>query len=257
MDNLLVSASGGVITVSLNRPDVRNALDDSLIARLTDVFRTVADDARVIVLRGEGKAFCAGGDLEWMQRSIDYTEADNLADAQALGGLFLAIDECPCPVIGQVHGAAFGGGVGLACVCDVVVAAEGTKFCFSEVKLALSPAVISAFAIRKIGLSQARRYFLTAEVFDADEAKRIGLVHEVAAVEDLNARVGTMVDAILANGPKAVRQAKALARQVAYLDSRSALEASAKVIASLRVSDEGQEGVRAFLEKRPPSWVQR
>ncbi len=257
MDNLLVSASGGAITVSLNRPDVRNALDDSLIARLTDVFRTVADDARLIVLRGEGKAFCAGGDLEWMQRSIDYTEADNLADAQARGGLFLAIYECPCPVIGQVHGAAFGGGVGLACVCDVIVAAEGTKFCFSEVKLGLSPAVISAFAIRKIGLSQARRYFLTAEVFDADEAKRIGLVHEVAAVEDLNARVGTMVDAILANGPKAVRQAKALARQVAYLDSRSALEASAKVIASLRVSDEGQEGVRAFLEKRPPSWVQR
>lgn len=257
MDNLLVSASGGVITVSLNRPDVRNALDDSLIARLTDVFRTVAEDARVIVLRGEGKAFCAGGDLEWMQRSIDYTEADNLADAQALGGLFLAIDECPCPVIGLVHGAAFGGGVGLACVCDVVVAAEGTKFCFSEVKLGLSPAVISAFAIRKIGLSQARRYFLTAEVFEADEAKRIGLVHEVAAVEDLDARVGTMVEAILANGPKAVRQAKALARQVAYLDSRSALEASAKVIASLRVSEEGQEGVRAFLEKRPPSWVQR
>jgi len=257
MDNLLVGTSSGVMTVSLNRPDVRNALDDSLIARLTDVFRSVDDDVRVVVLRGEGKAFCAGGDLAWMQRSIDYTEAENLADAQALGGLFLAIDECPCPVIGQVHGAAFGGGVGLACVCDVVVAAEGTKFCFSEVKLGLSPAVISAFAIRKIGASQARRYFLTAEVFDAEEAKRIGLAHEVAGVENLEARVGDVVDALLANGPKAVRQAKALSKHVAYLDSQAALEASVKVIAALRVSEEGQEGVRAFLEKRPPSWVQR
>lgn len=255
MDNLLVTASSGVMTVSLNRPDVRNALDDALIARLTDVFRGIGDETRLVVLRGEGKAFCAGGDLAWMQRSIDYTEAENLADAQALGDLFLAIDECPCPVIGQVHGAAFGGGVGLACVCDVVVAAGSTKFCFSEVKLGLSPAVISAFAIRKIGLSQARRYFLTAEVFEADEAKRIGLIHEVCATEELEGRVGEIVSSLMAAGPKAVRQAKALARQVAYFDSQAALDASSKVIASLRVSEEGQEGVRAFLEKRPPSWL--
>jgi methylglutaconyl-CoA hydratase len=255
MDNLLVSASSAVMTVSLNRPDVRNALDDALIARLTDVFRGIGDDVRAVVLRGEGKAFCAGGDLAWMQRSIDYTEAENLADAQALGELFLAIDDCPCPVIGQVHGAAFGGGVGLACVCDVVVAADGTKFCFSEVKLGLSPAVISAFAIRKIGLSQARRYFLTAEVFEAEEAKRIGLVHEVCDV--VVARVSEAVSALMAAGPKAVRRAKALAKQVAFMESRAALDISAKVIASLRVSDDGQEGVRAFLEKRPPSWVQR
>jgi methylglutaconyl-CoA hydratase len=255
MDNLLVSASSAVMTVSLNRPDVRNALDHALIARLTDVFRGIGDDVRAVVLRGEGKAFCAGGDLAWMQRSIDYTEAENLADAQALGELFLAIDDCPCPVIGQVHGAAFGGGVGLACVCDVVVAADGTKFCFSEVKLGLSPAVISAFAIRKIGLSQARRYFLTAEVFEAEEAKRIGLVHEVC--DDVEARVSEAVSALMTAGPKAVRRAKALAKQVAFVESRAALDLSAKVIASLRVSDEGQEGVRAFLEKRPPSWVQR
>jgi len=257
MDNLLVSESDHVVAVSLNRPDVRNALDDALIARLTDVFRNVNDDVRAVVLRGEGKAFCAGGDIGWMQRSIDYSQAENLADARALGDLFLAIDECPCPVIGQVHGAAFGGGVGLACVCDVVVASEGTKFCFSEVKLGLSPAVISAFAIRKVGLSQARRYFLTAEVFDAEEAKRIGLVHVVAGAGELEARVADLVVALASNGPKAVRRAKELARKVAYLDSAAALDVSTKLIAELRVSDEGQEGVRAFLEKRPPSWVQR
>ncbi|MEO7454457.1 MAG: enoyl-CoA hydratase-related protein, partial [Fimbriimonadales bacterium] len=146
MSDHLTSFADGVLTVTLNRPDVRNALDDKLIAGLTETFRSMGDDDLAVVLKGEGKSFCAGGDLAWMQRSINYTEAENLADAQALGGLFLAIDDCPCPVIGQVHGAAFGGGVGLACVCDVVVAAEGTKFCFSEVKLGLSPAVISAFA---------------------------------------------------------------------------------------------------------------
>lgn len=254
MSDHLTSLADGILTVTLNRPEVRNALDDKLIAGLTETFRAVGEDIIAVVLKGEGKAFCAGGDLAWMQRSIVYTEAENLADAQMLGGLFLAIDDCPCPVIGQVHGAAFGGGVGLACVCDVVVAAEGTKFCFSEVKLGLSPAVISAFAIRKIGLSQARRYFLTAEVFEADEARRIGLAHEVCAVVDLEARVSHVVDSLRANGPKAVRQAKALAKQVAHLESREALDMSARVIASLRVSPEGQEGVRAFLEKRSPSW---
>ena len=243
------------MTVSLNRPDVRNAMDDKLIAGLTETFRGVGDEVRAVVLKGEGKAFCAGGDLSWMQRSIDYTEAENLADAKALGDLFLAIDDCPCPVIGQVHGAAFGGGVGLACVCDIVVAAEGTKFCFSEAKLGLSPAVISAFAIRKIGLSQARRYFLTAEVFDAAEAKRLGLAHEVCGAGEVEQKVGEVVAALRQNGPKAVRRAKALAKQVAYLDSREALEISSKVIAALRVSAEGQEGVRAFLEKRSASWT--
>jgi methylglutaconyl-CoA hydratase len=255
MDNHLVDVANRVMTVSLNRPDVRNALDDKLITGLTETFRGVGDEIRAVVLKGEGKAFCAGGDLAWMQGSIDYTEAENLADAKALGDLFLAIDDCPCPVIGQIHGAAFGGGVGLACVCDIVVAAEGTKFCFSEVKLGLSPAVISAFAIRKIGLSQARRYFLTAEVFDASEAKRLGLAHEVCDPEELQGKVGEVVAALLKNGPKAVRQAKALAKHVAYLNSSDALQTSAQVIAALRVSPEGQEGVRAFLEKRPASWV--
>lgn len=257
MENLLASAHAGVVTFTLNRPDVRNALDDNLIARLTEAFRSIGEDVRAVVLRGEGKAFCAGGDIGWMQRSINFTEEENLADAKALGDLFLAIDECPCPVIGQVHGAAFGGGVGLACVCDIVIASEGTKFCFSEVKLGLSPAVISAFAIRKIGLSQARRYFLTAEVFDADTAKQIGLVHEACSPEGLEAAVGRVMDSISVAGPKAVRQAKALAKRVALLESREALELSAKVIASLRVSEEGQEGVRAFLEKRSAAWVQQ
>lgn len=251
MSGLLVSEENGVARVRLSRPDVRNAFDDALIAEITAAFRKV--NARAVVLSGEGKVFCAGGDLQWMQRSINYTESENLADAQKLAEMFRAIDECPCPVIGKVHGAAFGGGVGLVCVCDAVVAAEGTKFCFSEVKLGLAPAVIAPFAIRKIGVSAARRYFLTAEVFDSEEAKRIGLAHEVTSAEDLDARTEDIVDAIIANGPNAVRAAKKLIREITDEDS-GAHDISAKAIAQLRVTPEGQEGVKAFLEKRDPSW---
>lgn len=253
MSALEIQYQDGVCTISLNRPDVRNAFDDKLIDELTNAFSNL--NPRIVVLRGAGKVFCAGGDLEWMKRSIDLSEEENLEDAKALGAMFKAIDEAPCPVIARVQGAAFGGGLGLVCACDIVVAAEDTKFCFSEAKLGLAPAVIAPYAIRKIGETQARRYFQTAEVFDAEEARRIGLVHEVTTEEELDNKISAIVESILSNGSNAVTAAKSLIRQITTTDSHDASDICAKTIASLRVSEEGQEGVRAFLEKRKPKWA--
>ncbi|MGI8923415.1 MAG: enoyl-CoA hydratase/isomerase family protein [Fimbriimonadales bacterium] len=253
MSSLLVSESGGIARISLNRPDVRNAFDDTLIRELTETFHSV--DARVVVLAGEGKVFCAGGDLNWMQQSIGYTQQQNLDDARKLAEMFRAIDECPCAVIGRVQGAAFGGGVGLASVCDIVVADVDAKFCFSEVKLGLAPAVISSFALRKIGMSAARRYFLSAEIIDAEAAKRIGLAHEVVPLDQIDAAVSKVAETLMQGGPEAVREAKSLLRTLSNISHRDALEVSAETIARLRVSAEGQEGVKAFLEKRKPSWA--
>lgn len=252
--SLIVDQRGTVLSIRLNRPDVRNAFDDSLIAELTRAFRDVPADIRALVLSGEGKVFCAGGDLNWMRRTADYSEEENLRDAKALADLFLAVDECPCPVIAKVQGAAFGGGLGLVSVSDIVIAEEAAKFCFSEVKLGLVPSVISHFALRKIGESAARRYFLTAEVFDADEAVRIGLVHRAVAAERLDEEIGGVVAAVLSNGPNAVKSAKRLIRQLRGLSVEEAVSLSTKTIAQARASDEGREGVSAFLEKRKPSW---
>jgi methylglutaconyl-CoA hydratase len=252
MSSLSIKRDADVVRVSLNRPEVRNAFDDAMIAEITEVFSGIS--ARAVVFSGEGKVFCGGGDLNWMQRSIGYSMEDNLADAGRLASMFKAIDECPCPVIALVHGAAFGGGVGLVCCADVVLAAEGTKFCFSEVKLGLAPAVISQFALRKIGISAARRYFLTAEVFEPEEARRIGLVHEVMLFDQLNRRADDLVEAILANGPVAVQEAKSLIRAICSMPAEDAIQLSSETIARLRVSPEGQEGVKAFLEKRRPDW---
>jgi methylglutaconyl-CoA hydratase len=251
LSSLIVSQSDGVCRIRLNRPDVRNAFDDKLIGELTSAFQNI--EARVVILSGEGKAFCAGGDLEWMRRSIDYSEAENLADAGNLAAMFKAIDECPCPVIALVHGAAFGGGVGLVSVADIVLAAEGTKFCFSEVKLGLAPAVIAQYSLRKIGMANARRYFLTAEIIEADEAKRIGLAHEVLPQDQLESRANDIIAAIKATGANAVREAKRLIRDITASPDE-AERFSTELIARLRVSPEGQEGVRAFLEKRSPNW---
>ncbi|MBA3725125.1 MAG: enoyl-CoA hydratase/isomerase family protein [Armatimonadetes bacterium] len=253
MSSLLVSQSDGVAHISLNRPDVRNAFDDMLITELTEAFRTV--DARAVVLAGEGKVFCAGGDLNWMRRSIGYTEQQNLDDARKLAEMFRAIDECPCAVIGRVQGAAYGGGVGLASVCDIVVADTEARFCFSEVKLGLAPAVISSFALRKIGVSAARRYFLSAEIIDAETARGIGLAHEVVPLGQMDAAVSKLVESLMRAGPQAVREAKSLMRTLLDVSPKDALEVSAEAIARLRVSPEGQEGVSAFLEKRKPSWT--
>lgn len=252
--NLVVKQDKSVLSIRIHRPDVRNAFDDETIAELTKAFRDVPDDVRAVVLSGEGSVFCAGGDLNWMRRTADYTEEENLRDAEALAGLFLAVDECPCPVIARVQGAAFGGGLGLVSVSDVVIAEENAKFCFSEVKLGLVPSVISQFALRKTGESNARRYFLTAEVFDAPEAHRIGLVHRVVPLDRLDEEIEAVVAAILSNGPQAVRSAKALIRQLRGKTVEEAVSISTKTIARARASEEGKEGVAAFLEKRTPAW---
>ncbi len=254
MSDLLTRKENQTLYISLNRPEVRNAFDDKLISEITAAFKNV--DARAVVLSGEGKVFCAGGDLEWMKSSIDLSEEENKQDAEKLAEMFKSINSCPCPVIGKIHGAAFGGGLGLVCVCDIVFASEGTKFCFSEVKLGLAPAVIAPYAMRKIGEGNARRYFLTAEVFDSKEAVRMGLVHDVLPHEELDAKINEVISAIKQCSPNAIRQAKSLIHDIRNEPSESIIEKCVNIIAKLRVSEEGQEGVKAFLEKRNANWIE-
>lgn len=252
---LTVSQQEGICTVSLNRPECRNAFNAALIQDLIKTFEQIsaASDIRAVHLRGEGKVFSAGADLEWMRAMAAASEAENVRDAGTLGRLFHVIDVCPKPVVCEVHGAAMGGGVGLVAASDIVVAKEGTQFALSEVRLGLIPAVISPYVIRKIGVSQARRYFLTAETFDACEARRIGLVHEVTA-DDVSARVADVLKMLRGNGPEAVAGAKALIRDVGGEPSSALQEQTYRAIARHRVSAEGQEGMSAFLEKRAPKW---
>jgi methylglutaconyl-CoA hydratase len=259
MGNLIVRKEGADARVSLNRPDLRNALDSALIADLERAFRSLGQDGdvRSIVLSGEGKVFCAGADVNWMRASLDLSAEENRKDAQGLADMLRAIDECPKPVIGRIQGAAMGGGAGLVAVCDIVVAADDAKLAFSEVRLGILPAVISSFVLPKIGAAQARRYFLTAEVFTAGRAREIGLVHEVVPADQLDAKVKELAAALHNNGPKAVAEAKALIRAVVAMKREDALRHSVETIARVRTSPEGQEGLRAFLDKRPPSWFPR
>ena len=232
---------GAVTRITLARPERRNALDAQMIAELTDAFLSV-DDARVVVFSGDGPSFCAGADIGWMRASVDLSYEENVEDALELRALFDAVDGCEAPVVAQVHGHALGGGCGLVAVCDIVVAARDTVFGFTETKLGIVPAVISPFVLAKIGSAAARRYFVTGERFGTDVAVRIGLVHEVA--EDADA----VVAEVLSAGPEAGRAAKQLARRP------HSAEETARIIATRRASDEGQEGLRAFLEKRTPNW---
>jgi len=243
--------------VTLNRPEVRNAFHAELIRELTDCFRALGHDesVRAIVLAGAGKVFCAGADANWMRASVEYTPEENYRDALRMAEMLQVIDECPVPVIARVQGAALGGGVGLIAACDIVVAADDALFAFSEVRLGIVPAVISSFVLRKIGVSHARRYFLTGERFSARRAQEIGLVHEVIPPEELDAAVEQILGEILKNGPRAVREAKALIRRLPTIPPEKVREHCAETIARLRASEEGQEGLRAFLEKRPPRWV--
>lgn len=254
---LKITRAGAVVTVALNRPAVRNAFDDILIGELTTVFATLGDDAavRAIVLAGEGPVFSAGADVNWMKRSISFTKDQNKADAIRMSGMFRAIDECAKPVIGRVHGLCLGGGMGLISCCDVVVAVEPAQFAFTEVKLGIVPAVISAYVAPKIGAAAARRYFLTAELFSAEEARRLGLVHEVVAPDQLDPRIAEIVAALMKAGPKAVATAKALIPQVLSRSRLNAIEHTATLISEVRTSPEGQEGLGAFLEKRKPNWI--
>ena len=253
-------AAEGRATVTLNRPDVHNAFDDKLIALLTRELDALDRNptVRVVVLAAAGKSFCAGADLKWMRRMAEYSEAENQADAEALAALMKTLNRLSKPTVAEVQGAAYGGGVGLICCCDIAIASEAAQFSISEVKLGLIPSVISPYVVAVIGERQARRYALGAETFDAIEAKRIGLVHEVTAAEDLQAAVDAMVEALLANGPAAMVETKDQIAGVANrpVDDRLIAAAAAR-IARIRVSHEGREGVAAFLEKRKPGWARK
>jgi methylglutaconyl-CoA hydratase len=251
------STNGPVAEVRLNRPDVRNAFNAELIAALTAAFQELAQDesVRAIVLSGEGKVFCGGADISWMRASLDLTYNQNVADAQAMSDMFRAIDRCPKPVIGKVHGAALGGGAGLAAVCDIVVASADAIFGFTEVKLGIIPAVISPFVLAKIGISNARALFLTGERFDAKRAMHIGLVHEVVIADTLDVCIERITNEIASAGPSAVAAAKALVPRVAEAAYDESRDMTANAIAHQRTSPEGQEGLRAFLERRKASWI--
>ena len=247
----------GVARVTLNRPEKHNAFDDAVIAELRAAFDGLAarDDVRVVVLASEGGNFSAGADLGWMQRMAAYDYEHNLKDARLLAGMLQALHELPQPTIARVQGAAFGGAVGLVSCCDMAVAAEGASFCLSEVRIGLIPATISPYVIKAMGERAARRYFTTAERFCASAALRLGLVSEVVAEDELDGAVAELVDALLQNGPQAVRAAKKLVVEVAGRAlSAELIEDTCGRIARTRVAPEGQEGLGAFLQKRQPNW---
>ncbi|EHJ91453.1 enoyl-CoA hydratase/isomerase family protein [Vreelandella boliviensis] len=251
----------GLARLTLNRPEVHNAFDDSLIAELNEHLSQLhalaeAGDVRVVVLGSEGKSFSAGADLNWMKRMVDYDLEDNLADSRKLAALMHGLDTLPCPTVCRVQGAAFGGAVGLAACCDIVIASGKAKFCLSEVKIGLSPAVISPYVQRALGERQMRRYALTAEVMDAETALKLGLAHQVVEHEALDSAVDAMLTTLLAGSPQAQRATKALMAEVAQApDSDDTREHTCQVIAKLRVSQEGQEGLSSFFEKRRPVWA--
>ncbi len=254
---LTIDKRGGVARVTLDRPELRNAFDDVLIGKLTRTFAELENDSsvRAVILAGNGPAFCAGADLNWMKRMAGYGYEENLADAQAPAGMLAALDRLPQPTIARVHGPVFAGGTGLVAACDIAIGAPEAKFCLSEAKLGLSPATISPYVIRAMGERLARRYFLTAEVFDAAEAFRIGMLSALVSGDQLDSEINSIVKNLLAGGPQAHARIKELIRTVARRPIDDALVAdTAKRIAEIRVSPEGREGIASFLEKRKASW---
>lgn len=254
---LTVSIQAGVATVALDRAEVHNALDPASIAALTRAFADLGDDeaVRAIVLTGAGRSFSAGADIGAMRRSLDVTPGENQADAERLADLFETIDRCPRPTIARINGAAYGGGLGLIAACDIAIAVESATFAFTEVRLGIAPAVISPVVLRRIGEAHARALFLTAARFDAARAHEIGLVHQVVAPPDLDRAVDAQVRLLLAGAPGAIAATKGLLRDLRQGDAASARAATTALIARLRTGPEGQEGLRAFLEKRPPAWA--
>mgnify|MGYP006439820887 CR=1 FL=1 len=258
MKNITLKTNNKIATVTLNRPEVRNAMDEATIAALHEAFNKVAADGgiRALVLRGEGKAFCAGGDLNWMRQAADYGEAENTADAQKLGEMLYALNSLNKPTIAMVHGAAFGGGVGLVSACDVALGLENSKFCLSEVKIGLIPSVISPYVLAAMGERQARRFYLTADVMTAEKAKQVGLLHEVYQTEnDWQQALEDTLNLILNNAPNAMADAKS---QIFDLSHKAitpdVVQQTSEAIAKRRATDEAKEGVSAFLEKRQPYW---
>ena len=253
---LKLSCANGVARVTLARPEVRNAFNAELIARLRSTFEELARDAsvRAVLLSGEGPTFCGGADVGWMRAALDLSYDENVADAEAMSDMFRAIDRCPKPVIARVHGAALGGGAGLVAVCDVAVASDETVFGFTEVKLGIIPAVISPFVLAKIGFSHARALFVTGERFGAERAREIGLVHAVASSSELDAGIERILAELRSAGPHATSAIKALVSEVRDISYDASRGRTAAAIAKQRTSDEGQEGLRAFLERRRASF---
>jgi methylglutaconyl-CoA hydratase len=253
-----IHVSHRVAVIWMARETVRNAFNEASIAELTEAFQTLGDDpdVRAIVLGGKGPAFCAGADLAWMKRMASFTHDENRADALKLATMLRTIHECKKPVIARVHGDAYAGGVGLVAACDIAVAAIGTGFCLSETKLGLIPATIGPYVIRAMGVSAARRYFLTAERFEASEAFRIGLVHDLAPADELDTRINELLGTLMLTSTNAVTESKRLVRELAArpIDDAVVID-TAERIAAIRTSEDGREGVRAFLEKRKPRWV--
>jgi methylglutaconyl-CoA hydratase len=258
MKHLELKFEAGVATATLNRPDVRNAFNDEVIAELAEVFSELAlrADVRCIVLAGNGPAFCAGADLNWMKSMAAYSYDQNLADARTLAEMLHATYECPKPTIARVQGDVYAGGTGLVAACDIAVSVDTANYCLSETRLGLIPAAISPYVIRAMGARAAHRFFLTAERFSATEAHRIGLVHEVVSANDLGAKVGEIALALVSAGPAAVKACKALVQDVAEREINDELIArTVKGIADIRVSEEGREGIQSFLQKRKPGWL--
>ncbi|HKB54865.1 MAG TPA: enoyl-CoA hydratase/isomerase family protein [Ramlibacter sp.] len=258
MAQIEVHCANWQATVTLNRPDVRNAFNDEVIFELTRVFHELGgrDDVRCIVLAGNGPAFCAGADLNWMRRMASYTHRENFSDATGLAEMLRVMHACPKPTIARVHGDTYAGGMGLVAACDIAVAAEQAHFCLSEVRLGLIPATISPYVVRAMGARAAQRYFLTAERFDAAEALRIGFVHQVARASELDQTVGALAGMLIQGGPQAMSLCKRLVHEVAQREITPELIASTvRSIADIRVSPEGREGIQSFLDKRKPGWV--
>ena len=258
MSALQITEDGRIARVTLNRPEVRNAFNEGLIAELTAAFTTLGTrtDLRAIVLAAEGKAFCAGADLNWMKAMAGYSWDENHADATRLADMLWAIYSCPLPVIARVQGDVYAGGVGLVACADIAVAVDTAGFCLSEAKLGLLPATIGPYVVKALGEQASRRYFITAERFSAADAHRLGLVHEVVSADALDAKVAELTTALAANGPAAVRACKQLVKDVASREITPTLrDDTARRIADIRASAEGREGVQSFLNKAKPSWL--
>jgi methylglutaconyl-CoA hydratase len=245
-----------IATVMLNRPEVHNAINERLIKEITTCFKELANDekTKVIVLTGKGESFCAGADLNWMKSMAMYSKEENIRDSRLLLDMYETIYNCPKPVMGKINGHAFGGGVGLIAVCDINIATIGSKFAFSEVKLGIIPSVISTYVVRRIGLSNMKRLFITGERFNSEYAKEIGLIDFVTEKDDFNSTVERYVDQLKSSSPKAIKEIKNLVNNYKKMDIEKYKEFTVEKISELRVSEEGQEGMNAFLEKRRPKW---
>ena len=260
LTTLKVTVEDYIATVTLARPDKRNAFNDEVIEELNQAFTQLSNsdsnEVRVIVLAAEGKAFCAGADLNWMRAMADYSREENLADADKLAQMLSVIYSCPKPTVAAIQGDVYAGGIGLVSVCDIAIAVDSANFCLSEVRLGLAPATISPYVIRAMGARAAHRYFLTAEVFDATEAQRVGLVHETVAVTKLDEKIASIAKKLRNNSPNAVKECKKLLHYVASETIDDTLIAkTVEGIADIRASDEGKEGVQSFLQKRKPNWL--